>query len=116
MFRRLVSLTTVALLSFCAGAHAQESASAGIAGQVLDTTRAAVPGATVTVINAGTNAQRVAVTDEEGRFTVPNLPPATYIIRIELAGFNIVEIKDFIIRNGELAKPSIKILLANEAE
>src|SRR5919198_2082942 len=116
MFRRLVSLTTVALLSFCAGARAQESASAGIAGQVLDSTHAALPGATVTVINAGTNAQRVAVTDEEGRFTVPNLPPATYIIRIELAGFNSVEIKDFILRNGEIAKPSLTMQLANVAE
>ncbi len=116
MSRRLVSLTTVALLSYCAGAHAQESASAGIAGQVLDSTHAALPGATVTVINAGTNAQRTAVSDEEGRFIVPNLPPATYIIRIELAGFNTVEIKDFILRNGEIAKPALTMSLANVAE
>ena len=76
MVRRLASLIVMAV--FVAGsartAGAQESASAGIAGQVLDATRAAVPGATVTVINAGTNAQRVALTDTEGRFTVPNLP------------------------------------------
>src|SRR5256885_1622831 len=73
MFRRLTGLTVAALLLFCASARAQESASGGIAGQVLDPTRAALPGATVTVINAGTNAQRVVTTDAEGRFTVPNL-------------------------------------------
>jgi len=59
------------------------------AGQVLDATHAALPGATVTVINAGTNAQRVVTTDAEGRFTVPNLPSATYILRVELSGFRI---------------------------
>jgi carboxypeptidase family protein/TonB-dependent receptor-like protein len=118
MVRRLTSLIVVAALvaAFGARAGAQESASGGIAGQVLDPTHAALPGATVTVINAGTNSQRVAVTDAEGRFTVPNLPSATYIIRVELSGFNAVEIKDFVLRNGEIAKPTLTMALANVAE
>ena len=116
MFRRLMSLTVAALVLVAAGARAQESASGGIAGQVVDATRAAVPGAAITVINAGTNAQRVATTDGEGRFTVPNLPPAIYIIRVELQGFNTVELKDFVVRNGEIAKPAITLALANVAE
>jgi len=118
MVRRLASLIVMAV--FVAGsartAGAQESASAGIAGQVLDATRAAVPGATVTVINAGTNAQRVALTDTEGRFTVPNLPGATYVIRVELPGFQTVELKDFILRNGEIVKPTLTMALANVSE
>ena len=118
MVRRLASLIVMAV--FVAGsartAGAQESASAGIAGQVLDATRAAVPGATVTVINAGTNAQRVVITDSEGRFTVPNLPGATYAIRVELPGFQTVELKDFILRNGEIAKPTLTMALANVSE
>src|SRR5262245_6899393 len=116
MFRRLISLAVAALLLVCAGAQAQESASAGIAGQVLDSTRAALPGATVTVINSGTNAQRVATTDTEGRFTVPNLPPAVYTIRVELSGFNTVEVKDFTLRNGEIAKPMLTLAVASVAE
>src|SRR5947207_1296083 len=118
MVRRLASLIVMAV--FVAGsagtAGAQESASAGIAGQVLDATRAAVPGATVTVINAGTNAQRVALTDTEGRFTVPNLPGATYSICVELPGFQTVELKDFILRNGEIVKPTLTMALANVSE
>jgi carboxypeptidase family protein/TonB-dependent receptor-like protein len=116
MFRRLTSLSVAALLLVCAGVQAQESASAGIAGQVLDATHAAVPGAAVTVVNAGTNAQRVATTDAEGRFTVPNLPPAVYVIRVELSGFNTIELKDFVVRNGEIAKPQLTLSLANVAE
>src|SRR6185295_9431098 len=115
MFRRLTSLSVAALLILCAAVQAQESASAGIAGQVLDSTKAAVPGASVTVVNAGTNAQRVATTDAEGRFTVPNLPPASYVIRVELSGFNTIELKDFVLRNGEIAKPQLTLSLANVA-
>src|ERR1041384_2384979 len=104
MGRRLTSLIAVAalLLAGAARARAQESASGGIAGQVLDTTHGALPGATVTVTNAGTNAQRVVVSDAEGRFSVPNLPGATYTIRVELAGFSPIEIKDFVLRNGAI--------------
>src|SRR5262245_30108793 len=116
MFRRLTGLSVAVLLLLCAAVQAQESASAGIAGQVLDSTRAALPGASVTVVNAGTNAQRVATTDAEGRFTVPNLPPAAYVIRVELSGFNTVELKDFVLRNGEIAKPTLTLSLANVAE
>ncbi|HEX7139600.1 MAG TPA: carboxypeptidase regulatory-like domain-containing protein, partial [Vicinamibacterales bacterium] len=116
MLPRLASLTVAVLVSTCAIVSAQESASGGITGQVLDATRAALPGATVTVINAGTNAQRVATTDAEGRFTIPNLPSATYIIRVELSGFTNVEVKDFTIRNGEIAKPTLTMSLANVSE
>src|SRR5215831_14034351 len=68
---RLASLTLVCLVLLSAGAWAQESASSSISGQVIDSTKGAMPGATVTVTNLGTNAQRTAVTDAEGRFSVP---------------------------------------------
>jgi len=51
-------MTLIALLFLTTGIRAQESASSGIVGQVLDTSKGAMPGATVTVTNTGTNAQR----------------------------------------------------------
>jgi len=116
MLSRLISLTGAALVSICAVAGAQESASGGISGQVLDLTHAALPGATVTVTNAATNARRVVTADAEGRFTVPNLPAATYTIRVELTGFKAVEVQDFVVRNGEIAKPTFTLALENVAE
>jgi hypothetical protein len=116
MLRRLTGLTVAALVSLCVGARAQESASGGITGQVLDPTHAALPGATVTVTNTGTNAQRIVTTGVDGRFTVPNLPSATYSVRVELAGFAAVELKDFPLRNGEIAKPTFTMSLASVAE
>src|SRR5262245_29848168 len=114
--KRLGILVLVALAAACPSIWAQESASSGIVGQVTDSTRGALPGATVTVTNTGTNAQRSAVTDSEGRFTIPNLPPATYTIRIELSGFQAAELKDVTLRNGEIARPNVVLGLANVAE
>ena len=116
MTRRLGSMILVALVFLSSGIRAQESASSGIVGQVVDSTKGAMPGATVTVINTGTNAQRVAVTDGEGRFSIPNLPPATYQIRVELSGFQTTEIKAFTLRNGDIARPTITLGLANVSE
>ena len=113
---RLGILILVALVIPCPVSWAQESASSGIVGQVTDSTRGALPGANVTVTNTGTNAQRTTVTDSEGRFSVPNLPPATYQVRVELAGFQTAELKDVTLRNGEIARPNVVLGLASVAE
>ena len=44
----------VAILAWATAAHAQVSITGGIAGTVLDSTDALVPGATVTVVDLGT--------------------------------------------------------------
>jgi Carboxypeptidase regulatory-like domain/TonB-dependent Receptor Plug Domain/TonB dependent receptor len=116
MTRRLGTVTLIALLFLSTGLRAQESASSGIVGQVIDATKGTIPGATVTVINTGTNAQRVTNTDNEGRFSVPNLPPATYTVRVELSGFATTEVKGLTLRNGEVSRPTVTLGLANVAE
>jgi hypothetical protein len=113
---RLGVLMLVAIMVPCPALWAQESASSGIVGQVTDSTRGALPGATVTVTNTGTNAQRTTVTDSEGRFSVPNLPPATYHVRVELSGFSAAEIKEVTLRNGETARPTVVLGVASVAE
>ena len=75
-----------------------------------------MPGATITVTNLATNAQRVTQSDSEGRFSVPNLPPATYSLKIELSGFQTAELKDLVLRNGEVARPTLTLGVASLAE
>jgi hypothetical protein len=116
MLQRLFGLAALALLSLSVAARAQESASSGIIGQVLDSSKATVPGATVTVTNLGTNAQRLTQSDAEGRFSVPNLPPAIYSLKVELSGFQTAEIQDLTLRNGEIARPTVTLGLATIAE
>jgi hypothetical protein len=116
MVRRLVGLFLALLVVLSATAGAQESASSGIVGVVVDSTQASLPGATVTVTQVGTSAQRVVVTDDEGRFSVPGLRPALYSIRVELAGFAPAEIKELTLRNGETVRPTLTLGLSNVAE
>ncbi len=113
---RCVGLALAAVVALATAAGAQETASSGIAGQVLDASKAGLPGATITVTNLATNAQRVTQSDGEGRFTIPNLPPATYSVKIDLAGFQTAEVKDLVLRNGEIARPSVTLGLASLAE
>ena len=61
--------------------------SADVAGVVVDQSGAVLPGATVTALNAETNQARSATTDGRGQFVIPALPPGTYDVRAELAGF-----------------------------
>src|SRR5580693_6950640 len=69
-------------------AFAQGETTSAIVGQVSDASGAAVPGATVTIDNTETGLQRVATTDDSGRFNFTQLKPGTYTVRVEAQGFD----------------------------
>ena len=62
---------------------AQGETTSAIVGQVTDATSAAIPGATVTIVNAETGLERRARTDNQGRFNFPQLSPGTYSVKLE---------------------------------
>ena len=66
----------------------QGETTSAIIGQVSDASGAAVPGATVTIHNTETGLQRIATTDDSGRFNFPQLKPGTYTVRVEAQGFD----------------------------
>jgi hypothetical protein len=69
-----------------ASLHAQETRGR-IAGRVTDSTKATVPGATVTVRDVARGATVTSTTNEQGLFQVNYLLPGTYTVTVELAGF-----------------------------
>jgi len=58
-----------------------------IIGTVMDPSGAVVPGAHVAVRNQDTNAQREVLTNDDGDYSVPLLPPGLYEVSVELTGF-----------------------------
>ena len=58
-----------------------------IAGTVLDSSGAVLPGATITLTSEQTNQVQTAVSSETGAFLFPQVPVGTYKIDIELQGF-----------------------------
>lgn len=59
-----------------------------IVGTVTDPTGAAVPSATVKVIDEATTVSRDATTNEQGYYVVPSLRPSHYTVQISAAGFS----------------------------
>ena len=57
-----------------------------ISGTVQDSNGASVPNASVKVINNANNSERTVTSDENGFYTVTNLPVGTYTIEAEQKG------------------------------
>src|SRR5690348_16599446 len=58
-----------------------------IVGTVTDSSGAVIPGAKITVLEAGTGLNRTAVADSQGYYVVPSLKPAQYLVSAEASGF-----------------------------
>ena len=76
----------VVVLAAAVPAAAQETRGR-ITGRVTDTSKAVIPGATVTATDAARGAATTAVTNETGMFQIPYLLPGTYKVTVELDGF-----------------------------
>ena len=110
-----VALCLVAASWLSAPLSAQISSGA-LTGTVVDKGRTAVPGATVTVVAAGTNATRTVVTDSDGLFSVQQLRPATYTVRVELNGFNTLNRTGVRVATGETIRLDLEIELGRVGE
>jgi hypothetical protein len=78
------------LLTFSASLHlrAQSQANtANLEGTIKDQTGAVLPGVTVAATNKEVSLTRTAVSNDQGLYQIPVLPPGTYDVRAELTGF-----------------------------
>ncbi len=73
-----------------------------ITGIVSDTQGAAIPGASVTVTNLGTNVATGVATDAKGHYRVPYLISGSYAVKAELQGFKSVLRKPIEVRVGDV--------------
>ena len=82
--RRVVML---ALLLCLPSMRAHADTTGTLAGQITDSSGAALPGVSVTALHRETGLQRVGVSDGTGGFVLPKLPVGPYDVRAELQGF-----------------------------
>lgn len=83
------------------GVTAQSGPAGALNGRIVDESRSAVPGVAVAAVNSATNDSRVGVTNREGFYTLPALPPGTYELTFQLDGFKSVR------RQGVLVEAAV---------
>ena len=114
----LLVLAAVAfMLCVPRGAVAQDTRQNGtIAGAVTDASGAALPGVTVEITGPSLQVPRTSVSEADGSYSLPNLPPGTYRIAFSLTGFQ-TEIRDgFVLSLGFSARLDVAMKIGSIEE
>lgn len=83
-----VWVSLLALVIFAGGKATFGQAATSLRGSVMDPSGAAIPNATVQLINTGTNATRTAYTDAQGAYDFLQVVPGTYRLEVQAKGFS----------------------------
>ncbi|PYT90287.1 MAG: hypothetical protein DMG36_20870, partial [Acidobacteria bacterium] len=95
---------------------AAQVTSGTIAGTVTDSSGAAVPGVKITITNIQKNDVRGYTTDETGGYNAPFLPPGTYRVAAEKAGFMRVTSVPVVLNVDDKARVDITLRIGDVKE
>ena len=115
-FKRVTALfaaAVVLVLPFSAFAQTERGT---ITGVVMDSSKAAVPGVSISVVNIGTNAASNVVSGDSGTYSAANLPPGTYRIEATLQGFQTSKVEGVILNAGTTARVDVTLNLGSVSE
>lgn len=112
-FRLSALASTIAALLLPMAAVAQTTINTGaIIGTLKDTSGAAMPGVTVTVNGARLQGSRTAVTDGQGEYVLPLLPPGQYQAEYELSGVGSQSRSGIVVNATQQTKVDVTLQLA----
>jgi hypothetical protein len=110
-------LLTIALaLVFAARPAAAQVLYGSITGNVTDQTGAALPGATVEVVNTQTGVVKTATTDERGAYLLTDLQPGVYSVTIEAPSFRPMSQKDARVVSNAVLRVDARLELSAVAD
>jgi outer membrane receptor protein involved in Fe transport len=110
-------LLSLLVLGCAATVSAQGVNTASLTGTVLDPSSAGVKGAKVTVTNVATGSERIAVSEDDGRYNLVGLPPGRYNITVDGgAGFAVYENAAVVLTVGEAARLDVQLQLRGQQE
>jgi uncharacterized membrane protein len=116
--RRVVqvsALVLVALVAFSPAVFGQSSTTATIRGTVQDSSGGVLPGANVTLTNAGTKAAADTVTDDRGSYLFVVFP-GTYTLKVELSGFKTYEQQNLSLSPNDTRGVDISLEVGQQTE
>ena len=100
MNRWISPLLCAAILGGATAAHAQVSITGAIAGTVMDTSDAVLPGATVTLKDESTGIEKNGVSNAAGAFAFRDLNLGSYQVTVTLTGFRTAVYSKVIVEAG----------------
>ncbi len=112
----MARLLVAVLIAALAPSFAAAQVTSLVQGQVLDETKAVLPGASVTARNTDTGFTRTVVTDQHGLYRVAGLPPGPYELVVELTGFTTVQRKGLEFNIGQEATINVQLQLVTVQE
>ncbi len=113
---RMCLVLFAVILCFSAAANAQVN-TATISGTVVDPQGLGVKGATITLENPATGAQRTADADDDGRYTIVGITPGRYRMTVEGgAGFGKYENESIVLTVGENATLNPQLSLSGVSQ
>ena len=113
----LLAVAFAAVTATSAFAQGGGASSTGtIQGRVTDAQGAVLPGVTVTATSPSALGAQTAVTSETGNYRFPALPPGTWTVTYELAGFNTVRREGIQLSLGFTANLNVELALATLQE
>src|SRR5258708_7549807 len=96
--------------------RAQNISTAQLNGTVRDPSGAVVPDAAITVADASKGLSRSTASDGQGNYQVLLLPPGTYSVAVQAAGFNQVVQNNVVLTVGEQAQLPIVLSVGGVTE
>src|SRR5215475_3031432 len=99
------------LLSQSVSVALSQTTTATLSGVVVDDTNGVVPGVKVTLINNATALRRETMTNAEGYFTLPLVPPGTYTLRTTSDGFAPAEFTSVVLNVNDQVALQIRLKL-----
>jgi hypothetical protein len=106
----------VAALAFVSGtAYGQATSSGTIVGTVTDQSGALIVGAVITVTDQATKSVRTTVSNNQGQYIVPAIPPGVYDIRTTKAGFSRDEIAALVVSVGSQSTANFRLAVGADS-
>src|SRR5215510_12128549 len=87
-----------------------------LVGNVTDQNGAVVPGATVTITNKGTNQVREATSGSDGEYTITNVLPGVYDVKVTKQGFNTFTQTDLTITANNIMRGDFSMKIGNVSD
>src|SRR5262245_48017213 len=121
MKRRWFHLVAAVLIALLASTHAfaqggGASSTGTITGKVTDSSGGVLPGVTVNATSPSMMGVQSVVTNTEGIYRFPGVPPGTYTVTYELPGFNTLKREGIDIRLGFTATINVELTVASLQE